>query len=323
MAEAQKKEAQAATNAPAVLQKDITDSVMLRVSEMEQTGGLIMPKNYSAANQIKAAWFALQECKDRSGRPALDVCTKSSIANALLDMVVQGLSASKKQGYFIVYGDKLEFQRSYFGTVALAKAVGMQGNPVANVVYEGDDFAYCIDTETGLTKIVKHEQKFENVDMDKIKGAYAIVTMPDGQKQVTVMSIQQIKAAWGQGATKGNSPAHKNFSDEMCKKTVIGRACKMIINSSDDAYLFDGKSDDMDAEKRSDEVRNTARSAGRTKVAEEVSFEEVSTVSQPEPAPEPEPSFDPDPRISDRPLDGPIDGSSLFGDGANSENAPY
>ncbi len=321
MAEAQKKESQAATNAPALLQKDITDSVMLRVNEMEQSGGLIMPKNYSVANQIKAAWFALQECQDRSGRPALEVCTKPSIANALLDMVVQGLSASKKQGYFIVYGNKLEFQRSYFGTVALAKAVGMQGNPVANVVYEGDDFEYCIDTETGLTKIVKHEQKFENVDMDKIKGAYATVTMPDGQKQVTVMTIQQIKAAWGQGAPKGNSPAHKNFTDEMCKKTVINRACKMIINSSDDAYLFDGKGDGMDAENRADETRNTARKADRTKVAEDVSFEEVPTAHNQESAPEPMP--DPDPIAADRPLDGPIDGSSLFGAGVNSDQAPY
>ena len=30
------------------------------------------------------------------------------------------------------------------------------------------------------------------------------------------------------------------------KKSVIGRACKMIINSSDDAYLFEGKHDEFD-----------------------------------------------------------------------------
>lgn len=323
MAEAQKKEAQEATkNAPALLQKDITDSVLLRVNEMEQSGGLIMPKNYSVANQIKAAWFALQECTDRAGHPALEVCTKPSIANALLDMVVQGLSASKKQGYFIVYGNKLEFQRSYFGTVALAKAVGMQGNPVANVVYEGDDFAYCIDTGTGLTKITKHEQKFDNIDMDKIKGAYAIVTMPDGQKQVTLMTIQQIKAAWNQGAPKGNSPAHKNFTDEMCKKTVIGRACKLIINSSDDAYLFDGKDDGDDAENRADEVRNTARKAERKKVVEEVSFEEVPTSTHTEPAPEAGPAWGaPDHQVE--PEGKTMDAGNLFGDGVPSERAPY
>ena len=39
-----------------LLQKDVTDSVMMRVKELEETGGLMFPANYSAANQIKAAW---------------------------------------------------------------------------------------------------------------------------------------------------------------------------------------------------------------------------------------------------------------------------
>lgn len=253
---------------------------MLRVKDLEETGGLMFPKSYSAANQIKAAWFVLQETKDRNGKPALEVCNKNSIANAVLDMVIQGLSVSKKQGYFIVYGDKLEFQRSYFGTVALAKQCGMQGNPVANIIYEGDDFEYRINTDTGLTSIVKHEQKFENVDISKIKGAYAIVTMPDGQRQVTIMSIAQIRTAWGQGATKGASPAHKNFTDEMAKKTVIGRACKMIINSSDDAYLFDGKRDEFD-QKDATEVREASRQQPKETIGEDVDYEEVVPVSKP------------------------------------------
>lgn len=270
-----------------LMQKDITDYVMIRVKDLEESGGLAFPKNYSAANQIKSAWFVLQETKDRNGRPALEVCNKNTIANAVLDMVIQGLSVSKKQGYFIVYGDKLEFQRSYFGTVALAKQCGMQGNPVANVIYEGDDFAYRIDTETGLTSIVKHEQKFENVDIAKIKGAYAIVTMPDGERQVTIMSIAQIRAAWGQGATKGSSPAHKNFTDEMAKKTVIGRACKMIINSSDDAYLFDGKRDELDRPDATD-TREASLQKPKESIGEDVDYEEVVPESKPkeEPAPE-------------------------------------
>lgn len=37
----------------------------------------------------------------------------------------------------------------------------------------------------------------------------------------------------------------------MAKKTVIGRACKAIINSSDDAWLYDGKEDDVDSDKAS------------------------------------------------------------------------
>lgn len=232
--------------------ENISEQVLSRIEQFQKDGSMILPKNYSVENHMKSAWLALQEVEDKEHHKALQICTKESIANSLLDMVLQGLSVSKKQGYFIVYGNKLIFQRSYFGTIALAKrAGGMVSEPVANVIYEGDDFLYEIDPKTAKVAIVKHSQKLENIDNSKIKGAYALVTLADGTTQVTIMSMQQIRAAWGQGATKGDSPAHKNFAEEMAKKTVIGRACKAIINSSDDAWLYDGKEDDADSDKAS------------------------------------------------------------------------
>lgn len=232
--------------------ENISEQVLSRIEQFQKDGSMILPKNYSVENHMKSAWLALQEVEDREHHKALQICTKESIANSLLDMVLQGLSVSKKQGYFIVYGNKLIFQRSYFGTIALAKRTGgIVSEPVANVIYEGDDFQYEIDPKTAKVAIVKHSQKLENIDNSKIKGAYALVTLADGTTQVTIMSMQQIRAAWGQGATKGNSPAHKNFAEEMAKKTVIGRACKAIINSSDDAWLYDGKEDDADSDKAS------------------------------------------------------------------------
>lgn len=232
--------------------ENISEQVLSRIEQFQKDGSMILPKNYSVENHMKSAWLALQEVEDKEHQKALQICTKESIANSLLDMVLQGLSVSKKQGYFIVYGNKLIFQRSYFGTIALAKrAGGMVSEPVANVIYDGDDFQYEIDPKTAKVAIVKHSQKLENIDNSKIKGAYALVTLADGTTQVTIMSMQQIRAAWGQGATKGNSPAHKNFAEEMAKKTVIGRACKAIINSSDDAWLYDGKEDDADSDKAS------------------------------------------------------------------------
>ena len=232
--------------------ENISEQVLSRIEQFQKDGSMILPKNYSVENHMKSAWLALQEVEDKEHQKALQICTKESIANSLLDMVLQGLSVSKKQGYFIVYGNKLIFQRSYFGTIALAKrAGGMVSEPVANVIYDGDDFQYEIDPKTAKVSIIKHSQKLENIDNSKIKGAYALVTLADGTTQVTIMSMQQIRAAWGQGATKGNSPAHKNFAEEMAKKTVIGRACKAIINSSDDAWLYDGKEDDADSDKAS------------------------------------------------------------------------
>lgn len=232
--------------------ENISEQVLSRIEQFQKDGSMILPKNYSVENHMKSAWLALQEVEDKEHHKALQICTKESIANSLLDMVLQGLSVSKKQGYFIIYGNKLIFQRSYFGTIALAKrAGGMVSEPVANVIYEGDDFQYEIDPKTAKVSIIKHSQKLENIDNSKIKGAYALVTLADGTTQVTIMSMHQIRAAWEQGATKGNSPAHKNFAEEMAKKTVIGRACKAIINSSDDAWLYDGKEDDADSDKAS------------------------------------------------------------------------
>lgn len=269
-------QAQSATKA---VQKyeNISEQVLARIEDFQKSGGMVIPKDYSVENHMKSAWLILQATTDRSGQQALAVCTKESIANALLDMVLQGLAVSKKQGYFIVYGNKLEFQRSYFGTIALAKRTGgIKTEPVANVIYEGDEFIYTIDPKTARISIVKHEQKIENIDNTKIKGAYALVTLADGTTQVTIMSMAQIRAAWGQGATKGNSPAHKNFAEEMAKKTVIGRACKAIINSSDDAWLYEGKSDDMDGDNATRQ-REATTSAEKVVVADADSYEEVET----------------------------------------------
>lgn len=274
--------------------ENISEQVLSRIEQFQKDGSMILPKNYSVENHMKSAWLALQEVEDKEHHKALQICTKESIANSLLDMVLQGLSVSKKQGYFIVYGNKLIFQRSYFGTIALAKrAGGMVSEPVANVIYDGDDFQYEIDPKTAKVSIIKHSQKLENIDNSKIKGAYALVTLADGTTQVTIMSMQQIRAAWGQGATKGNSPAHKNFAEEMAKKTVIGRACKAIINSSDDAWLYDGKEDDADSDKAS--IQRDAAQHSDVQIIDTtaVEFDDVSETSSStdasqaqEPAPE-------------------------------------
>lgn len=260
--------------------ENISEQVLSRIEQFQKDGSMILPKNYSVENHMKSAWLALQEVEDKDHHKALQICTKESIANSLLDMVLQGLSVSKNQGYFIVYGNKLVFKRSYFGTIALAKrAGGIVSEPVANVIYEGDDFQYEINPKTAKVSIIKHSQKLENIDNSKIKGAYALVTLADGTTQVTIMSMQQIRAAWGQGATKGNSPAHKNFAEEMAKKTVIGRACKAIINSSDDAWLYDGKEDDADSDKAS--IQRDAAQHSDVQIIDTtaVEFDDVSETS--------------------------------------------
>lgn len=266
-----------AANNQIVKYENVSDQVLAKIKSFQQVG-LQLPANYAVDNAMKAAWLVLQETEDKNHKKALEVCTKESIANSLLDMVLQGLSVHKKQGYFLVYGNKLSFQRSYFGTVALAKRTGeIAKEPVANVIYEGDEFIYTIDPATGLKSIVKHEQKIENINSQKIKAAYCILKKSDGSSVLEIMTIDQIRKAWAQGATKGSSPAHQNFSDEMCKKTVIGRACKMIINSSDDAWLYEGKQDEFDAQDPSVERRSVEVQSGQQQFLESSEYEEVNS----------------------------------------------
>ncbi|MGX7745816.1 recombinase RecT, partial [Rhodopseudomonas parapalustris] len=233
-------------------ERNITDGVLSRVQALSKQGDLLIPKNYSAENALKSAWLILQGVQDKDKKPALEVCTKESIANSLMDMVVQGLNPVKKQCYFVVYGSKLTLMRSYMGTAAVTKRLKGVKDVFANVIYEGDEFAYELDLDTGLKKITKHEQSFENIDPAKIKGAYAVVVKDDGQNYIEVMNIGQIRTAWSKSRTGGS--VHKEFSDEMAKKTVINRACKMFINTSDDSdILLQDAFDRTDEEQKYDE----------------------------------------------------------------------
>lgn len=250
-------------------ERNITDGVLSRVQKLSSQGDLVIPKNYSAENALKSAWLILQSVQDKNGKLALDVCTKDSMANALMDMVVQGLNPVKKQCYFVVYGTKLTLMRSYMGTAAVTKRLKGVNDVYANCIYEGDEFEYKLDLQTGLKVITKHEQIFENIDSSKIKGAYAVIVKEDGKNYVEIMNIGQIKMAWSKSKTGGQ--VHKDFAEEMAKKTVINRACKMFINTSDDSDLlletFDRTSDERtyDEESMINEVEYEVKEEVKTK----------------------------------------------------------
>lgn len=226
------------TTAVETVKKDISAHVLQKIQTFKETGELTIPKDYSAENALKSAYLIISETKTSTGKFALEVCTKESVANALLKMVVLGLSPMKKQGNFIVRGDSLVFEPEYTGQIALAKRFGGLKDITANAIFEGDEFEFSVDPKTGRKKIEKHIQKLENIGSKVVKGAYAVLEMNDGTFKVEIMNIVQIKDAWNQGPMKGNSPAHKNFPDQMSCKTVISRACKLLVRGSNDSVLF-------------------------------------------------------------------------------------
>ena len=231
----------------AVVQRDITTKVLEKVNAFKESGELRIPDNYSPENAIKSAYLILSETRNAAGKAPLQICTPASIASALLKMVVWGLSPMKKQCDFIMYGDKLECGIEYTGNIALAKRWGGMKDVKASAVFEGDEFEFETDIETGRKRIIKHVQSLEAMGLQKVIGAYAVVEMEDETYFTEIMAMSQIKAAWNQGAMKGNSPAHKNFPDQMAIKTVISRACKLLIRGSDDSILYNVQDKESDS----------------------------------------------------------------------------
>ena len=231
-------------NQLATIKTEVFDKVSQTVRGYVSSGELALPAGYSPENAMKSAWLKLQECTDTNRRPVLESCTKASIINSLQTMLYQGLNPDKNQCYFIAYGDKLTLQRSYFGSMHVARMVDPAITDIFyDVVYAGDDFEY--GKVRGRTVITKHIQRLENVDKNKIIAAYCTILRGDIEN-TTIMTMEEIKSAWrkskmnpveANGELKANS-THAQYTKDMAIKTVVNHACKYIINSSDDSTLL-------------------------------------------------------------------------------------
>lgn len=237
------------TTAVATKEKEITVMVLEKIKSFQDSGELKIPSDYSPENALKSAYLTLNEAQTRDKKPVLQACTQASIANSLLKMVVWGVSPLKGQIYFVPYADKLEASISYTGNILLAKRYGNLKTIKANCIMDGDEFEFEVNAETGRKVIVKHKQTLASIGSEKIQGAYAVYELNDGTKDVEIMNWDQIKKSWNQGATNGGSPAHKNFPDQMAMRTVLNRACKLLIRSSDDKVLYDDVDSSIDVTK--------------------------------------------------------------------------
>ena len=104
-------------------------------------------------------------------------------------------------------------------------------------MHRGDKFEIGAD-EIGHIVVTKFEPSFTNLDKELI-GAFAFIKLANGRVDYTVMTKAQIDTSWAQSRNRQNN-VQKKFSDEMAKRTVLNRAAKMFINTSDDSDLLTG-----------------------------------------------------------------------------------
>lgn len=259
-----------------------------RVATLLEEGGLILPERYAWQNALKSAWLVLQDATVQGGpnhgKRVLDIVSERSVANALLDMVAQGLNVGAKQGYFVPYGNALTFQRSYFGSIAVAKRVAGVADVRALPVYEGDTIE--LEIVDGIRRVVSHRQTFDSLREGTLVGAYAIVLFRDDRPNVTdVMSIDEIRTSWMQSRPYKKDPkgsTHASFPEAMALRTVIQRALKPLINGATDDHLFLAAFNRDPSEAAEEELA--------LEVEEDANTIEIDVDPEPASEPEPEPA---------------------------------
>ena len=188
-----------------------------------------VPKDYDLGSEINLAMLKIAQTTDSNKVPALNKCTKDSIFTSLKQMVTNGLSMARNQCYPIVYGDQLQIMRSYFGTVSQIERMFPDYKVMANVVYEGDEYeeSYNEWTDCDEMRVVKRGHKKPQT----ILYAYGFIKNVKTKENVwsCVMDADEIKISWSHAKT---NKVQNEFPQEMAKRTVIQRMCKMFINSN-------------------------------------------------------------------------------------------
>ena len=213
------------------LEMELADTVLGKVGDMTAKGEVSLPDGYNAGSALRLALLTIKETKDKNGKCALDVCTKASAATSLLNMCIQGLDPSKRQCYFIVYGNQLTLFRSYFGTqAALRRAVPSVYKIVTDLVHHGDEVEWAVNQygERYVARIVT--DPITNMDKPISFGYCNIFDKEGNLLGCTLMSWEQIQTSWKK--TRSGGATQKEFPEEMAKRTLINRASKHILNSS-------------------------------------------------------------------------------------------
>ena len=177
-----------------------------------------LPKDFNKARFVQNALALVNE------NPNIAKYGQQKIMAGLLKGAYLGLDFYSKECYLVPYGNDLNYQTDYRGAKKLAKKYSIR--PIkdiyAKLVREGDSFE---------EKIVSGEQTFDFKPLPfndgKIIGAFAVCLYADGGMQYDTMSLADLENT-RKSSKASNSPAWKNFTGEMYKKTVLHRLCKHI-----------------------------------------------------------------------------------------------
>ena len=177
-----------------------------------------LPKDFNKERFVQNALALLND------NPNIAKYGQAQIIGGLMKGAYLGLDFYSKECYLVPYGNQLNYQTDYRGAKKLAKkySIGPIKDIYAKLVHDGDEFEEVIvNGEQGINF------KPKPFNDGKIIGAFAVCLFADGGMQYDTMSVADLENT-RKSSKAANSPAWKNFTGEMYKKTVLHRLCKHI-----------------------------------------------------------------------------------------------
>lgn len=207
------------------------EGILNYANDYVRTNHVIVSKTYDLPTAMNNLFLQLVQTTDKNDKPALEVCSKESIQEAIMTCINKELDVGKKQGYFIVYNGNLTFQPSYFGNVKQAKSVS-NVRIVSNVIRDGEEAE--LETRVDGTIIVRHKPNIKCLN-NKIIAVYAVATDIDTGRvdNSDIMSVEEAKKSWLK--SQNGCKVGKEFEHEMLRRTIENRLAKHYINKADDS----------------------------------------------------------------------------------------
>lgn len=178
-----------------------------------------------------------------SRSPLLLQCTDSSLILALVEASQLGLEVGGVLGhaYLVPFKNgktqqyEAQFIPGYRGIVELVLRAGQVRTVEARIVREGDDFAY----EYGLNPVLRHAPRSTD---GKITHVYAVARFKDGEAKFEVMTQAEVEKVRQSSRARSSGP-WVDWYEEMAKKTVVKRLCKLLPMSPEAALVVERDND--------------------------------------------------------------------------------
>lgn len=208
----------------------VADSVRLALERMKDQIAMALPRHVTPDRLCRTALTSIRT------NPKLLECTIESLLACTMQSAQLGLEPGilghvyympfkrkikGENGQPDKWVDEVQFIIGYKGLIDLARRSGQIISVAAGAIYSKDKFKY----RKGFEEVLEHEPNFQ--DRGELCGFYAYATTKDGGRYAEVMTLQDINKIRARSKAKDFGPWVTDY-EEMAKKTVLRRLCKLL-----------------------------------------------------------------------------------------------